>query len=30
VPGSYVPSGAVPLILMVGTVQAPPVTLWVQ
>jgi uncharacterized protein (TIGR03437 family) len=30
VPGSYVPSGAVPLVLMVGTVQAPAVTVWVQ
>ncbi|MGA3016605.1 MAG: hypothetical protein ABSF62_05760 [Bryobacteraceae bacterium] len=30
VPGSFVPSGPVPLILMVGTVQAPPVTVWVQ
>src|ERR1022692_2133409 len=29
-PGSFVPSGAVPLVLMVGTVQAPPVTVWVQ
>jgi uncharacterized protein (TIGR03437 family) len=30
VPGSFVPSGAVPLILVVGTVQAPAVTVWVQ
>jgi uncharacterized protein (TIGR03437 family) len=30
VPGSFVPSGAVPLVLMVGTVQAPAVTVWVQ
>jgi uncharacterized protein (TIGR03437 family) len=30
VPGSFVPSGAVPLVLMVGTVRAPPVTVWVQ
>ncbi len=30
VPGSFVPSGAVPLILMVGTVPAPAVTVWVQ
>jgi uncharacterized protein (TIGR03437 family) len=30
VPGSFVPSGAVPLILTVGTVQAPAVTVWVQ
>ena len=30
VPGSYVPSGAVPLILMVGTVPAPAITVWVQ
>jgi uncharacterized protein (TIGR03437 family) len=30
VPGSFVPSGAVPLVLTVGTVQAPAVTVWVQ
>jgi uncharacterized protein (TIGR03437 family) len=30
VPGSFVSSGAVPLILTVGTVQAPAVTVWVQ
>lgn len=30
VPGIFVPSGAVPLILTVGTVQAPAVTVWVQ
>jgi uncharacterized protein (TIGR03437 family) len=30
VPGSFVPSGAVPLILTVGTVQAPAITVWVH
>ena len=30
VPGSFVPSGAVPLVLTVGTVEAPAVTVWVQ
>ncbi len=30
VPGSFVPSGAVPLILTVGTVQAPAITVWVR
>jgi len=30
VPGSFVPSGAVPLVLTVGAVQAPAVTVWVQ
>jgi len=30
VPGSFVPSGAVPLVLMVGAVQAPAVIVWVQ
>jgi uncharacterized protein (TIGR03437 family) len=30
VPGSFVPAGADPLIVTVGTVQAPAITVWVQ
>ena len=30
VPGGYVPSGAVPLELTVGTTVSPDITIWVQ